>query len=90
MHIQSYIVDIIPDKDNFVTTRLLVPSSDISCLEGIDLESKDVGALSDIKRMPAAEVQILPRDEYPSCVHETDEVVQVFRNIIQDCVLIDV
>jgi len=81
LHIQSYIVDIIPDKDNFVTTRLLIPSSDISCLEGIDLESKDVGALSDIKRMPIAEVQILPRDEYPPCVNETDEVVQIIGDI---------
>ena len=36
LHIQTRIVDLVPEKDNIITTRLLVPSSDIGCLEGRD------------------------------------------------------
>lgn len=71
LHIQTRIVDLVPDKDNIVTTRLLVPSSDIRCLEGRD------GSLSEMRRLTGANIQILPREEIPPCVSGTDELVQV-------------
>ncbi|XP_024029763.1 RNA-binding KH domain-containing protein RCF3 [Morus notabilis] len=75
LHIQTRILDLIPDKDNIVTTRLLVPSSDIGCLEGRD------GSLSEIKRLTGANVQILPREELPSFVSGSDELVQIVGEI---------
>lgn len=75
LHIQTRIVDLVPDKDNIVTTRLLVPSSDIRCLEGRD------GSLSEMRRLTGANIQILPREEIPPCVSGTDELVQVCHYI---------
>lgn len=75
LHIQTRILDLIPDKDNIVTTRLLVPSSDIGCLEGRD------GSLLEIKRLTGANVQILPREEIPLCVSGNDELVQIVGEI---------
>lgn len=71
LHIQTRIVDLILDKDNTITTRLVVPSSEIECLDGKD------ASLSEIRRLTGANVQILPRDELPPCVAKTDELVQV-------------
>lgn len=71
MHIQTHIVDLEPDKDNIITTRLLVPSSDIECLDGRD------ASLLEIRRLTGANIQILPREELPLCVAKTDELVQV-------------
>lgn len=71
MHIQTRIVDLIPDKDNIISTRLLVPSSDIGCLEGRD------GSLAEMRRLTGANIQILPREEFPTCVSGNDELVQV-------------
>lgn len=71
MHIQTRIVDLIPDKDNIITTRLLIPTSDIGCLEGRD------GLLSDMRRLTGANIQILPREELPVCVSGDDVIVQV-------------
>lgn len=71
LHIQTRIVDLVLDKDNTITTRLVVPSSEIECLDG-----KDV-SLSEIRRLTGANIQILPRDELPLCVAKTDELVQV-------------
>ncbi|XVF10094.1 hypothetical protein REPUB_Repub07fG0153500 [Reevesia pubescens] len=75
LHIQTQIVDLVPDKDNIVTTRLLVPSSDIGCLEGRD------GSLSEMKRLTGAHIQILSREELPSCVSGPDEIVQIVGEI---------
>ncbi|KAG8094473.1 hypothetical protein GUJ93_ZPchr0012g20832 [Zizania palustris] len=75
LHIQTYIVDLGPDKDNIVTTRLLVPSSEIACFEGRD------GSLSDIQRQTSANVQILPREDLPSCALESDELLQIVGEI---------
>ncbi|CAJ1974417.1 unnamed protein product [Sphenostylis stenocarpa] len=75
LHIQSCIVDLILDKDNTITTRLVVPSSDIECLDGKD------ASLSEIRRLTGANVQILPRDELPLCVAKTDELVQIVGEI---------
>ena len=71
MHIQTCIVDLVPEKENVITTRLLVPSNDIGCLEGRD------GPISDIRRLTGVDIQILPREELPVCVAGTDELVQV-------------
>lgn len=71
MHIQTHIVDLGPDKDNIITTRLLVPASEIDCLEGRD------GSLLDIQRSTSANIQILPKEDLPLCALEADELVQV-------------
>ncbi|XVF51024.1 hypothetical protein PTKIN_Ptkin04bG0150200 [Pterospermum kingtungense] len=75
LHIQTQIVDLVPDKDNIVTTRLLVPSSEIGCLEGRD------GSLSEMKRLTGANIQILSREELPSCVSGPDEIVEIVGEI---------
>ncbi|XWS48588.1 hypothetical protein CRYUN_Cryun13aG0089500 [Craigia yunnanensis] len=75
LHIQTQIVDLVPDKDNIVTTRLLVPSSEIGCLEGRD------GSLSEMKRLTGANIQILSREELPYCVSGPDEIVQIVGEI---------
>ncbi|KAF0904580.1 hypothetical protein E2562_035685 [Oryza meyeriana var. granulata] len=75
LHIQTHIVDLGPDKDNIITTRLLVPSSEIACFEGRD------GSLSDIQRQTSANVQILPRGALPSCALESDELIQIVGDI---------
>ncbi|KAJ4726682.1 KH domain-containing protein [Melia azedarach] len=75
LHIQTRIVDLIADKDNIITTRLLVPSSEIGCLEGRD------GSLSEIRRSTGATIQILPREEVPACVSGSDELVQIIGEI---------
>lgn len=73
LHIQTRIVDLVPDKENIVTTRLLVPSSDIGCLEGRD------GSLLEMKRLTGANVHIVPREDLPMFVSGADELVQVCR-----------
>lgn len=75
LHIQTRIVDLVPEKDNIITTRLLVPSSDIGCLEGRD------GSLLEMKRLTGANIQILPREELPLCVSGAEELVQVCHYI---------
>lgn len=68
LHIQTHIVDL---SDSIITTRLIVPSSDIECLDGKN------ASLSEIERSTGASVQILPREELPPCIANTDELVQV-------------
>ncbi|KAG6576646.1 RNA-binding KH domain-containing protein RCF3, partial [Cucurbita argyrosperma subsp. sororia] len=75
LHIQTRIVDLVPDKDNIVITRLLVPSSDIGCLEGRD------GSLLEMKRLTGANVHIVPREELPMFVSGADELVQIIGDI---------
>lgn len=71
LHIQTRIVDIIPEKQNVITTRLLVPSGEIGCLEGRH-------GLPEIRKITGADIQILPREELPVCVSENDELLQVW------------
>lgn len=71
LHIQTHIVDLGPDKDNIITTRLLVPASEVALLEGMD------GSLSNIRRLTCANIQILPKEDLPPCAMEADELVQV-------------
>ncbi|KAK1399428.1 RNA-binding KH domain-containing protein RCF3 [Heracleum sosnowskyi] len=74
LHIQNRIVDIVPEKQNVITTRLLVPSSEIGCLEGRH-------GLSEIRKTSGADIQILPREELPACVSENDELLQIVGEI---------
>ncbi|CAL0305420.1 unnamed protein product [Lupinus luteus] len=75
LHIQTHIVDLVLDKNNTITTRLVVPSSDIECLDGKD------ASLSEIVRSTGANIQILPREERPLCVAKSDELVQIVGEI---------
>ncbi|KAL0728895.1 hypothetical protein Bca4012_024988 [Brassica carinata] len=70
LHIQTRIVDLVPDQDNLITTRLIVSSRDSVCLEG------KAGPVSEISRLTGASVQILAREEMPRCVSINDVVVQ--------------
>lgn len=71
LHIQSRIVDLGPDKDNEITTRLLISAAEIGCLEGGD------GSLTEMRRSTRANIQILPREELPLCAVGAGELVQV-------------
>ncbi|KAI8540494.1 hypothetical protein RHMOL_Rhmol09G0268300 [Rhododendron molle] len=75
LHIQTRIVDLVPEKENIITTRLVVPSGDIGCLEGRD------ASLAEIRRLTGANIQILHREELPVCVSGTDEIVQIVGEI---------
>ncbi|XP_071721664.1 RNA-binding KH domain-containing protein RCF3-like [Rutidosis leptorrhynchoides] len=75
LHIQTRIVDLLPDKDNIVTTRLIVPSIDIGCLEGRD------GSLSEMAKLTGANIQILPREEVPAFVSRNHELLQIVGEI---------
>ncbi|XP_018444428.2 RNA-binding KH domain-containing protein RCF3 [Raphanus sativus] len=75
LHIQTRIVDLVPDKDNLITTRLIVSSRDSVCLEG------KAGSVSEISRLTGASVHILAREEMPRCVSINDVVVQITGEI---------
>ncbi|XP_028790756.1 RNA-binding KH domain-containing protein RCF3 isoform X1 [Neltuma alba] len=75
LHIQTRIVDLELDDDNIITTRLVVPSSDIECLDGRDV------SLLEISRLTGTNIQILPREQLPSCVAKNDELVQIVGEI---------
>ncbi|KAL6972112.1 DNA replication factor C [Sarracenia purpurea var. burkii] len=75
LHIQTRIADLFPQKENVIITRLLIPSGDIGCLEGRD------GSLSEIRRLTGANIRILPREELPVFVSETEELVQIVGEI---------
>lgn len=74
LHIQTRIVDFAPDKENIITTKLLIPSSEIRCLEGKD------GPFSEM-RLSGANIQILPREQLPGFMSGTDEIVQITGEI---------
>ncbi|XP_048232902.1 RNA-binding KH domain-containing protein RCF3 [Ricinus communis] len=71
LHIQTHIIDLVPDSDNIIKTKLIVSSGEIGCLEGRD------GSLSEMERLTGAKIQILPREKLPACVSEADELVQI-------------
>ncbi|KAF6146011.1 hypothetical protein GIB67_033370 [Kingdonia uniflora] len=74
LHIQSQIVDLGPDKENIITTRLLVPSSEIECLEGRD------GSLSELTTLTGANIKILSSEEL-SLVTSGDGLVQIVGEV---------
>lgn len=75
LHIQTRIVDLFPEKENIITTRLLVPSGEVGCLEGKN------GSLSEMAKLTGASIEILPREELPACVEGNDELVQIVGEI---------
>ncbi|PIA48905.1 hypothetical protein AQUCO_01300061v1 [Aquilegia coerulea] len=75
LHIQTRIVDLDPEKDNIITTRLLVPSSEIEYLKRQD------GSLSEMNKLTGANIQILPSEEFPLGVVGADELVQIVGEI---------
>ncbi|KAL3342292.1 hypothetical protein AABB24_026356 [Solanum stoloniferum] len=75
LHIQTRIVDLVPEKENVITTRLVVQTDEVECLGGRD------GLLSDMQKITAATVKILPKEELPPCVSRTDEVIQIVGEI---------
>lgn len=75
LHIQTRIVDLVPEKENVITTRLVVQTDEVECLGGRD------GPLSDMQKITGATVKILPKEELPPCVSRTDEVIQIVGDI---------
>ncbi|XP_021763807.1 RNA-binding KH domain-containing protein RCF3-like [Chenopodium quinoa] len=75
LHVQTRIVDLVPDKDNIVTTRLLIACNDIGCLEEGD------GSLSKLKKLTGADVEVLPREKVPAYISGSDELVQIVGEI---------
>ncbi|KAL9237431.1 hypothetical protein vseg_011980 [Gypsophila vaccaria] len=74
LHIQTHIVDLVPDKDNIVTTRLLVASSDTGCLD-------DLGSLAEMKKLAGADVEILSGEKLPAFISANDALVQIVGEI---------
>ncbi|KAL4557190.1 hypothetical protein LXL04_035362 [Taraxacum kok-saghyz] len=75
LHIQTRILDLVPEKENIITTRLLLSAGEIGCLDGRD------GFLSETKKMTGADIQILPRENLPQFVSVNDELVQIVGEI---------
>ncbi|KAF5810182.1 putative K domain-containing protein [Helianthus annuus] len=75
LHIQTRILDLVPEKENFITTRLLLSAGEIACLDARD------GFLAETKKMTGADIQILPRDNLPQFVSVNDELVQIVGEI---------
>ncbi|KAK9672421.1 hypothetical protein RND81_12G099500 [Saponaria officinalis] len=74
LHIQTRIVDLIPDKDNIVTTRLLVASSETGCFD------KD-GTLSEMKKLTGADIEILPKVQVPASISSNGSLIQIVGEI---------
>ncbi|CAL1366397.1 unnamed protein product [Linum trigynum] len=70
LHIQTRIVDLVLDQDSVVKTRLLIPNSEVGCLEGRE-------SLSEMERLTGAKVQILAKERNPAFISGTDELVQI-------------
>ncbi|XP_042037074.1 RNA-binding KH domain-containing protein RCF3-like isoform X1 [Salvia splendens] len=68
LHIQTRIVDLVPEKENIVTTRLL-------------LQSDEIGSLADLGKISGVSVEILPREQRPVGVSGMDEIVQIVGEI---------
>ncbi|VFQ99255.1 unnamed protein product [Cuscuta campestris] len=68
LHIQTAIVDLVSEKENIVTTRLVVQSDEVGCLRGV----------SEMEKINGAVVQILPKE---SGLSETDVIVQIVGEI---------
>ncbi|KAL8143504.1 hypothetical protein V2J09_016536 [Rumex salicifolius] len=75
LHIQTRIIDLIPDKENIVTTRLLVPASEIGCL------NEGNASFSEMKKLTGADIQNLPREKIPSFVSIEYELLQIVGEI---------
>lgn len=76
LHIQSQIVDLGPDKDGVITTKLLIPSNQTGCLLG-----KGGAIISEMRKQTRANIRILPREDLPPCALDSDEMVQIVGDI---------
>eukprot|EP00249_Psilotum_nudum_P023906 c29024_g2_i1 orf=101-2146(+) len=76
LHIQSRIVDLGPDEDAVVTTRLLVPSDQVGCLIG-----KGGSIIAEMRKSTHANIRILGMDALPNCALPNDELVQIVGDI---------
>ncbi|XP_071709997.1 RNA-binding KH domain-containing protein RCF3-like [Rutidosis leptorrhynchoides] len=72
LHIQTRILDLVTEKENIITTRLLLTAGELGCLDGF---------LSEAKKMTGADVQILPKENIPQFVPVNDELVQIVGEI---------
>lgn len=70
MHIQTRIADLLPDKENIVTTRLLLQSDEIGCL-GLKDGLLELGKVGGVK------IVLLSREELPEGISGQDEILQV-------------
>lgn len=76
LHVQSRIADLGPDEDAVITSRLLVPSSQVGCLLG-----KGGSIIAEMRRSTRANIRILGKDELPKCALSSDELVQIVGDI---------
>lgn len=76
LHIQSQIVDLGPDKDGVITTKLLIPSNQTGCLLG-----KGGAIISEMRKQTRANIRILPKEDLPPCALDSDEMVQIVGDI---------
>ncbi|KAL3838060.1 hypothetical protein ACJIZ3_022651 [Penstemon smallii] len=74
LHIQTRIVDLVPEQENIITTRLLLHPDEIGCL-GLKDGSFELGKIS------GADIVVLPRKELPVGVSGADEIVQIVGEI---------
>lgn len=73
LRVQNRIVWAVPDsKEQNVTARLLVSSSQIGCLLG-----KGGSVIAEMRKLSRAHIRVLGKDQIPKCASEDEEVVQV-------------
>lgn len=73
LRVQTRIVRAAVDsKEQSVTARLLVSSSQIGCLLG-----KGGSIIAEMRKLSRAHIRILGKDQIPKCASEDEEVVQV-------------
>ncbi|CAM8908977.1 unnamed protein product [Rhodiola kirilowii] len=75
LHIQTRILSPMTDNESSAITRLVIPSSDIGCLEAKD------GSLTELTKVSGADLQILSRDQAPKFLSGTDELLQIKGDI---------
>ncbi|KAL8538030.1 hypothetical protein ACS0TY_000115 [Phlomoides rotata] len=68
LHIQTRIADLVPEKENVITTRLL-------------LQSDEIGSLAELGKIGGANVEILPKERRPAGISGNDEIVQIVGEI---------
>ncbi|KAL2550799.1 RNA-binding KH domain-containing protein [Forsythia ovata] len=73
LHIQTCIVYLVPEKENIITTRLLLQSEEAGCLKS--------GSLPEMRKITGANIQILPRGDILPGVSGSNEIVQIVGEI---------
>ncbi|XP_051138385.1 RNA-binding KH domain-containing protein RCF3 [Andrographis paniculata] len=68
LHIQNRIVDLVPEKENIITTRLL-------------LQADEVDSVVEMGKIGGVKVEILSREEIPAGISGTYEIVQITGEI---------